>query len=439
MRTYVLAAMVCVFVMSVPALAEDCGASQAPKDGIVLQSITGQPATFRLINPLPADAATIKENSIKVCWMNEQDLLDGTECGNSAHPMPLPIVLGICTVEGNKAVDNFPPMGLTPENLKKAQASLIRFNPEQRVDATQYLRVQWQLKDNATPTPKVVKVTTKAGVARFDEDSRDKLWLHTGYSLMRSQNDFQDSFPELRLRAETRLVDERIAMKHHEPDRYQRMVERQKVCSDTEAMNLRAMTRFRACRPWFTILRVYAETGLTNVTAQASTDTSQPTVTKSRNAFDGSLGVGWGKTLLVTKEGPEDTDAFSLQGILRLGLISIPAKEIPDGDGTKTTLPGGTRYSWLIGPRIENESGHFQGAYFEIGVGQSDQFQLKKVPRMRADGLLPVNDPGGLFRIAGRVQVDTARPFAKVKKNGLENSTQGEIRVSILVNFDLME
>lgn len=476
MRTYDLAGVLCLMVIALPAMAEDCAKSDYPKDGIVLQSTGGGPAEFRLKNPIQPLAddqkSKIDDKSIKVCWVTEQELLNATPCEKATIPStPLPVVLGTCSVSADKPVDEFPATGFDPARLKTAQALVIRFTPTEPVQVSRYLRVQWKLKENATPIPSVespllYKVTTNAGAARLDEDSRYKLWLYTGYSFLRSSNDFSDSYPELRLKVETRLADERLAMRVHDPARYARIVAANKYCpAETGPATVTVDDKTKitgsdllivktengetrttpvppagTCtgRPTFKILRLYGETGLTNVSPAATTADTVATV-RTNQAFDGSFAIGYGRTLLVSPALPSDTNAFSFQVLYRLGITSLPKRTVTDGDNQPTTFPGEVRYGHYLGARVENEGGHFEGAYTEIGIGQSDQFTIKKLPRMRIDALLPVNDPGNLIRIAGRVQFDTARPFAKVKKNGLENSNQGEIRISLLFNFDLKE
>jgi hypothetical protein len=104
-------------------------------------------------------------------------------------------------------------------------------------------------------------------------------------------------------------------------------------------------------------------------------------------------------------------------------------------------IEGRTAFSYSANVRIENEvgSGNFEGAYFEIGWGESEQFSRKKYPRIRADGLLPIGGSSGLFRFATRVQIDAPRPLARRKANDLPDNLTSEIRISVLLNLDLLE
>ncbi|HEX7678260.1 MAG TPA: hypothetical protein VF713_09060, partial [Thermoanaerobaculia bacterium] len=267
------------------------------------------------------------------------------------------------------------------------------------------------------------KVTVNSSVPDYASDARYKLWVYTGYTFMRSQNNFSDSYAELLVRVETRWVDERIAFKQkqdHPPPGY---------------------TAPKTPPTAFGIVRIYGEAGLTGTTAAATGGAgNQTTIGGVSQAFGGNFGLGFGYTRLVSHLQPTDTSAFSVLFVPRLGMTSHPAATGADPNSAFTAFD----YSANI--RIENEpslddkvkAGNFEGAYSEFGVGESEQFSRKKFPRLRYDGLLPI--PGGtdLFRFALRLQINAPRPFTSKKPDPTDNLAN-EIRISALFNIDLLQ
>lgn len=188
--------------------------------------------------------------------------------------------------------------------------------------------------------------------------------------------------------------------------------------------------------PHFRVLRLYGETGLTGSEVVDATATTT-TAARVRQAFTGSVGAGWGWTMPVSTEKRGDTSAFTILGISRLGIQTIPGVDAnPTATPPVTGVPGKLAYNWLAGVRIENEKGgNFEGKYFEIGLGESEQFTHKKVPRLRADLMVPFPGDNKLFRSATRMQFDTPTPFDR-KEN---TDPGGEIRISIVFNIDTQE
>jgi len=326
------------------------------------------------------------------------------------------VLIGVCT--GGKS--NFL---LTPAAITAADAILIRMDKNTPGIVTRYLRIEG--KDAAgkdlAPAP-VYKITVVAGVENFAKDSRYKLWIYTGYTYLRTKSDFKDGYAELLARYETRLYDQRIYMKQYDNEMYKKIEEHK--CAPTDKCG-----KF----PNFRILRLYGETGLTGTAVVDPNNTSAPT--RVRQAFGGSAGIGAGWTLPVSHENPDDTNAFSILGVMRLGILTIPGIDAnPTATPPVAATNGKIAYNWMAGVRIENETGgKFEGKYFEIGLGESEQFTRKKVPRLRADLMVPFPGQNDLFNFATRMQFDTATPFNR-KTN---EEPGGEVRVSIIFNIDV--
>src|SRR5205085_6197994 len=150
-----------------------------------------------------------------------------------------------------------------------------------------------------------------------------------GYTYLRSKDDFKDGYPEMLLRTETRWQDQRIYMKHYKPVEYAKIV-------DTGCM-VDARDANGNCPKWqypsFPILRLYGDMGLTGTTVVANSS-GNSTLGDIKQTFAANVGVGYGRTLLVSTLKPTDTSAFSAMGVARLGMITIPGST--DAAGTTT-------------------------------------------------------------------------------------------------------
>jgi hypothetical protein len=467
MRTSCFISVLLAALWVVPAMPADvCGSKlYDASTGIELKAGL-DPAAFVLTNPIPLDltealqvkaladasvtAAMVDTIVTAVCWQSADDAANGKACADSdqlAKATPLPLSVGYCTEAGPPPIANvvFPTMQLDLKQLTTSQAFVIRYAPSAANETNTFLRVEWNvvkkkgatLNDaqtaalaNPTPRHKTFRVTGRAGVARFDDDSRYKLWLYTGYTFRSSKNDFSDSYPELRFRAETRLIDGLVAMEQREPIRYAKMLETGKTCDE----NLICAGRAR-----FPILRIYGEGGLTSVTVENNSSGQTTAATRSRQTFDGNFGFGYGWTLPVSTRTASDTNAFAAMFVARFGVTSIPgAAANPTAD--PPTLAGDTNIAFedMFGIRFENETGHFEGAYFETGLGESEQYTGKKSPRWRVDGFLPMNQPGGLYRFAGRIQLDRHSPLSRIDNIPAVNKpSSADVRISLLFNIDL--
>jgi len=489
-RNSVTLAMSLIFLSAVARGYADCSKLLKPADNIIKLDGTGRvEAVYFLENPLKG------KKGVKAEFLTESELLTtGKPAANASAPSPF--TLGICT--GGAPAFALP--GGVPPNLDDADGIIIRFVPETTGATTTYLRLVGteptaeteadntdDADDSKPEQPNATyKLETIAGVPDTATDSRYKVWAYTGYTYLRSQHDFKDGFAEFLARFETRLVDERVAMEHYEPDRYAEIVRTGKRChagtatkkhvrsgrmvkqgdilvaTDADVAARRAAVAgdtFKATaadvasgrltragdiiddicgRPSFAIARIYGEVGLTG-TALVSADETNNVLGDTSQAFGGSVGAGYGWTRLVgTRDPAKDTNAFSMLFVGRLGILTIP--------GNSTATPATTSksaYNYSTNLRIENDfgAGNFEGAYFEIGWGESEQFTRKKYPRLRFDGLLPINSGSKLFRFAGRLQIDAPRPFPNAKTDPKDppDNLGNEIRISILFNMDLLE
>ncbi|MBV9071418.1 MAG: hypothetical protein JO093_19165 [Acidobacteria bacterium] len=428
MRTACRILAVITILLTLPLHAADC---PTPNDFGGTVALSGNASKVTLKNPAKGGSAA------KICLLTEGDLENNHTCSTADALTAAPtVVVGLCTA----GKDNFN-SNLTSDAIAAADAILVEFRPAEAGQTVKFLRVE--AKDAAgkdlNPSP-VTKVVATAGTPDFSTDSRYKVWLYTGYTYLRTKNDFKDGYPELLARFETRLFDDAIYLEQTDPAKFDRM--RKHLCLKTDHCGF---------FPHFNVFRLYGETGLTGTTvASTSTSMTNPpvtttTVTGVKQAFSGNVGLGYGWTLPVTTRPTlpgeaGDTNAFTILAVSRLGIVTVPGV---DADTTKNIVakPGTTAFNWSTGIRIENanllrgKGGNFEGAYFEFGFGENEQFALKKVPRLRVDGLVPLPAGSDLVRFALRLQLDTTRPF-----NRKENSeSNGEIRISGLFNIDLKE
>jgi hypothetical protein len=414
---------------------------------IEMPTVVGGEATYTLDNPI---GKTKTATDIKVSWPPEPN------ASPAANIKPFPFTLGSCgpdPLATTKPLTQYFAPGSDFAELKTAEAIVIRFVPNDSGSFARYLRLTW--KESGQEKTQTYKVTGNAGIPDYAKDARYKIWAYTGFTFLRSQNDFSDSFAELLLRVETRWTDARIAMKHNQPDLYEKIINRGTRCNDDPTpdgpITLGSGVPRKCGSASFGIVRLYGEAGLTGTTA-SSTGATVGTIGGAQESFAGGFGVGFGYTRLVTFLRDEDTSAFSLLFVPRLGIKSVPAQ-------TGKPETAFTAYDYSANIRIENEprlyskldpddkikAGNFEGAYFEFGFGESEQFSRKKFPRLRVDGYLPIPSNSDLFRFAMRLQVDAPRPFATAKTDSTvtppkpRDNLGNEIRISALFNINLLE
>jgi hypothetical protein len=452
LRKSLLVLCVVSSLVALAANADVCTQNIPTNDTIELTAIAGE-ATYSLANPIKGLTAT----DIKAAWFTDQQLMSGGSASTKTETKPFPFTIGFCRPDPGDTTKPQTVYFTGTDDLSAlagadAQAIVIRFVPTEPGTISRFLRFTWKVPDTSAGAaagatkadkPKTVKVVATAGIPDYAGDSRYKLWAYTGYTFMRSQNDFQDGYAELLARFETRWVDERIAVKHFKPQEYKRIVSSGHRCATWPPEGAPPEAYDKCASPLFSIARIYGNIGLTGTTLVATDAANSTKIGGTKSAFGGDFGVGIGKTRLVSCLKPAtDTCAFSWLPVARLGIISIP------GDSNATpAIQSRSAFNYSVNFRIENEpnfsddgskGGNFEGAYFELGVGESEQFSRKKFPRLRFDGLLPINNGNDLFRFAGRLQIDAPRPFVTKKKDPTDNLAN-EIRISILLNMDLLE
>ncbi|MCU1231412.1 MAG: hypothetical protein JWO97_4296 [Acidobacteria bacterium] len=436
-------AFLLLFLMvSAVARGEECPLNKPVGNVINLKASQSTTDTYMLENPIPK---TAPPDSVSMDWRTEDEMMNG------GTPSPtfagrFPLAVGYCTTVNGAASIAFPTSGTDSTKLRDAAALAVQYAPTETANGQEfvrYLRIKWKEAGGTEEKSATYKIVAKSGAPDYASDSRYKLWLYTGYTFMRSKSDFKDGYPELLLRAETRWTDGRIFMMQHSPDKYAVLEKRGcKVELDPSG----------GC-PWreapsFAILRIYGEAGLMGTTiAVNGSDTT--TLGKIKQTFGANVGIGYGHTYLVSTRDPKkDTNAFAALGVVRLGLTTIPGLDkvtAADGTVTQAATEGRSAFNYSANIRIENEPsfredappGNFEGAYFEFGWGESEQFGRKKFPRLRVDGMLPFGGTS-LLRFAGRLQIDAPRPFASRKSDSPDNLAN-EIRISIIFNMDLLE
>lgn len=418
------------------ALAQPCPFTEPAVAGIELSSNPGGNTRFYLKSPIPRPP--LAPVYADFCWLTDQDIQSGATCQNAtvANTAPPDVAIGYCEA-GNTTFQTFP----TKATLVQKEVLVLEFSPRAAAENERYLRFEWGSSMASITASRLFRVKTRAGVADLAADPRFKIWLYAGNAFLFSRKDFSDSFAEVRLHSEARWADALVSFKKREPAKYEELISTGRIASDTRRWWARGYTTFRG----------YGETGFTATTAATST-TSSTDALAGRRAADLYSGIGFGKTWIVTVDGsPQNTSAFSVLLTARSGWISIPGQ---DATATTPETPNALRFKSAFGFRVENENGHFRGAYFELGWGQSNQFEFQKNKRVKFDGFLPFNQPG-FIRYAARLQMDVPRPSANLnpdfeiistdptkaitKEQSHELIRRGDIKVTLLANIDLQE
>jgi hypothetical protein len=476
MRRPVSVAFMLLFLMSAVGRGDGCSTNKPTDNVITLAARQTTTDTSTFVNPM-AGKPVVKD-SAKVSWLTEPQFLSD-ETAETTAPGHFPLTVGYCKTDGSgNAGIEFPTIAISPQRVADTPALAVQYTPTEATNGkpfVRYLKIEWlesasgaagqaakpDEKDPAKQDkPRVVayKVVANADVQDTSSDSRYKLWVYSGYTFLRSKNDFKDGYPELMMRVETRWNDGRIFMKTHLPKTYAKIVKTgcmppaeedqdEKPISKPDSKGGKTTEKIAAeafvCHtPMFGIARIYGDMGLVG-TAIVANGGETSTLGKIKQTFAANIGFGIGKTLLVSTLKDTDTSAFSAMFVPRLGMITIPAD---DTAGTQ----GRSAFNYSLNLRIENEpgfrddgkrGGNFEGAYFEFGFGESEQYSRKKFPRLRLDALLPIGSGSDLFRFAGRLQIDAPRPFHKTKTDPKDppDNLGNEVRISIVFNMDLLE
>jgi hypothetical protein len=417
-------------------------------NGLELRTTAGYPDCRYVGNPFQDDYKKDGAQA-KFCWLTNAQVAAQVTCDKAYPPdrATRPFSLAVCN--GADCLDPreriLPPHGLSDILLhsKNSHVAVI-YSPEgtEPRDDDVVLRVEWS---GPIAKDKLVHQYPIQGIAGPSATYRHKLSLYLGGSYLYSRDDFGKAFPELRLLVESRPVDRFLSCRRApQLDRSSRL--REKRCPSGR--------RGRRCREdrgcdrslFWPNVRVYGDIGLTSANAQ-ETGMDQASAFKGTRAFDGSVGLGlFGFTFEVPSD-PHDTRVFSLLPIARVGITSLPGAEIGEAESQIETLP----FNDFFGLRLENEDGHFAGAYVELGFGQSNQFPFQRTDRMKTEAFVPFLEPGTI-RLAARLQVDRPSPFGGKNSpehvrdaNGqpVEESEarrlidQGNVRITLMFNIDV--
>lgn len=439
-----LAGLALSFPLTMPRAASASGPQARLEDGITLSGL-GSGSTLVDVDYLSDVPVTA---TVDACWLTVAEYSHPTTCtqhSGGIKPKDKPRTILTFTYrqkaqanqkqpsekeieekQGAPGVLQWPAAELDPSKLAYFR---LRYDPDDSSRKSSgdilVLRLEWK----ANNTEVVRHYIVAASVPGEDENRRYFLNLYGGAAYLYSAQNFGQSFPEVQVAVETRFVEDFLAKRP-------------------------AFTFGKHMAYWS--VRGYAEAGLTSTSvATGATDAGSSTlsaVTGSK-AFVGSVALGAGFNIPVAPFTchPALTCRFSFQALARLSVTSIPI----ENTALTGTLPTGT----LFGVRIQNENGHFRGAYLETGFGQSDSFVYQRSARWKTDTFIPFTD-SGVARLALRVIVD--RPsfiFAnlnddfEVTKVDAQGKTivvtskeeshrlirGGEIKISLLVNVDIRD
>jgi hypothetical protein len=387
-------------------------------NGLKVEATAGGIASALVTNPFVNDD-DIKDRSGELCWLTPEQAAGNLSCAaaNPRHPNTAVFELLRCN---NGQRETLAP-GTDVSDIADWGDLIVRYTPatdEPRRDSG-FLRFEFS-KDDEQPVVKQFFVNGET-TASFDPLYRIMTFLGTTSTF--SQDDFGKNHPELRLLVESRLV-----------DGYEKCLADKTV----ETCGKRGAHHFSI--PDYYNLRVYGDAGLTSTTATPSG--GDPTF-ESKRAFDGTAGIGIGGSYnRATRPGNRYTNRFSYSIVAKAGQITIPTDEADNS--------GDHFHNNVVAVRFENENGYFEGAYFETGIGRSDQFSYHRHNRWKSDAYLPFFRPG-TARLATRVQVDIPAPWSDL---GDENSVvengeivdpergrkllrAGDVKISFLVSIDI--
>ena len=410
-------AVLCALTLS--ASASDClEGDPVSLNGVKLEANAGGVALTLVTNPFVGDNE-IKDRTGALCWLTPEQAAGNLSCAAAKprHSNTQVFELLRCI---DKQKETLAP-GTDVSEIADWGELLVRYIPatdEPHRDSA-FLRFEFS-KDNEED---VVRQYVVNGEATASFDPLYRLMTFLGTTSTFSQDDFGKNHPELRLLVESRLV-----------DGYEKCLARKTV----EKCGERGAHHFSV--PDYYNLRIYGDAGLTSTTA---TPTGGNPTFESKRAFDGTAGVGIGGSYnRATRPGNRYTNRFSYSIVAKAGQITIPTEvEGKSGDHF---------HSNVVAMRLENENGYFEGAYFETGIGRSDQFNYHRHNRWKSDGYLPFFRPGTV-RLATRVQVDIPAPWADLgdennvvvdgtivdPKEGRRLLRAGDVKITFLLSIDI--
>ncbi|HEV7241990.1 MAG TPA: hypothetical protein VGQ36_22355 [Thermoanaerobaculia bacterium] len=409
--------VLCVFAFSTSA-ATCLGGTAVSLNGVKLEATAGGMASAVVANPFAGDN-DLTGRTGKLCWLTAEQAAGNTSCAAATPRHPSVDVFELERCNGTARV--LVGQGTDVSQIASWGELIVRYAPatdEPAADAA-VLRLEF----SKTGSPDVVRQFFVKGNATAGFDPLYRLMTFLGTTSTFSQDDFGKNHPELRLLVESRLV-----------DGYEKCLSKNTV----EECGKRGARRFSF--PDYYNLRIYGDAGLTSTTA---TPTGGSPTFESKRAFDGSAGVGIGGSYnRATRPGNRYTNRFSYSIVAKAGQITIPT-EVAGQSGDHF-------HNNVVGMRFENENGYFEGAYFETGVGRSDQFNYHRHNRWKSDGYLPFFRPGTV-RLATRVQVDIPAPWSDLgdennvvvdgvivdAKEGRRLLRAGDVKISFLLSIDI--
>jgi hypothetical protein len=419
-------------------------------DRLEIRAFAGQQGRMEIPNPFPDG---LKGCQPTLCWLTPEQAANGRKCAEALPPDKSLKVFSI-GVNVEKTENGVKKPDFTELQMGRSEPHLI--DPKPSTIAVIYkpdglssrrdeavLRIEWN-----DPTDGDVYFIT--GQAEAYQDARYRISLWGGVAYLYSKDNFSKTFPEVRLLVETRVFD------RDQREEYCRQVPTPEDCTPNKdskkgGREKPKYQRYKFTRPWgVDNVRLYGDLGLTGTTALTNAELSSTSFDGAR-AFDGSFGIGLGRSFHVaSKDHEHDTWKFSVMfPLVRIGIASLPEAEVPTNKNFPAVEP--MPYSDSFGARIENENGHFAGAYTEIGIGQSNRFVYQKTSRLKVDAFLPFSEPGTV-RLGARLQIDRRLPGASLN-DGCYGSVAtpcpvddkvddkllraGEIKITLLFNIDI--
>jgi hypothetical protein len=390
-----------------PGLCGDPTAMKAAKVGLDNLSVStdaGHPRVVYVKNSIAAKLSV-------ACWMTPSQAEANTTCANVKDKPDKSVQdfsFGYCEpiageVEEPKPIDP----GATDIDLTKAKTIYVRFAPtgsSSKVEEA-VLRIE-----TAVPDHKNFHI---AGTATAALDPRYRIDLYTGLALLSSNGgsgkNLSETFPEARMMVESRPL-----------EGYERCREQS---NDSGVCNSRGQHQA------FPAGRIYGDVGLTSTTAQTSGNSSSSDSSsslKGAKTFDGTIGAGIGSRFnLWHVAGGDQLTQLSVLAVFHYGLRTL-SNDTPTSDGS-------TPKHTMFGFRLENENGHFAGAYVEAGLGQTDEFTSRKCGRLKVDALVPFTN-ASTARLVARLQVDST---ALVRRSVPSDKRPGQIKIEFLLAIDV--
>lgn len=346
-------------------------------NGVTMEAGAGSVGRQHVTNPLDTAAG---EGTF--CWVTPAQQASNTEC---ASAMPRAEATRVFELErcddGQFATIAH---GARLADIR-GRDLFVTYRPPEGDPRTDAAFLRFESKDSQSKVS-VLETAAVEGKSTPTFDPLYRIGTYLGSTSSFSQDDFGKAFPELRVLVESRIV-----------DGYEKCLSERSA----EQCAVRGDRRFRFPDYWN--LRLYGDAGLTSTVV--SQEGEAPNF-KARRGFDGSAGIGYGGSYnRATRQGAKYTNRFSYALLFRLGAITVPAKD---------NAPGDHHFHNFTGLHIENENGYYEGAYFETGVGRSDQFTFHQYKRWKTAAFVPFMRPGTV-RLALRLQTDFPAPWASFK------------------------